>query len=581
MDIKSARQLFHAKEYARSIDIYQGLIQLEPTNPTLYLELSSALLSLGQVDEALVVAKQGAHHASPDFEVYCDNQIAQIYLLQKRYDFAEEKFHQLIRMYPEFLEAYIGLSSLYLRTGYASKALSMLEHCKPIGKDQQRWVHNYSQALFESRNANRAIQQIGLFEERYGNDQMLSINALMFSSYTDEIDAQISKSMINSLVRSYEANPIPSCAHKAAPGKNILKLGFVSSDFCFHPVGQFFSSFVADLRSLGVKTFLFSNGHIEDEWTKKLQMTSDSFSSIRDLGAEAASQVIGKAELDVLIDLSGPTSGNRFDVFALRPCKVQATYLGFPDSCHMPFIDYVLTDLHHVPNAARELYSEKVVYIDDLRFCFLKPTHCPPISLAPVCLNEYLTFGSFANPAKISDRCLNFWARALMEVPNSRFRLQHKQWVDLELQNGILQVMAKHGVAPGRIEFHGSAKYDAYMDAYRKIDVILDTLPFTGGTTTCEALWAGVPVVTIEGQTASSRQSAAILRSIGFEQFVAEGVDQGLAIVKSIATKTSILEQFKNEAHGKILKSALGDPAKFAKSFKAAIEELLSDSCGT
>ena len=578
MNVQAARQLFHDKQYMGSIDLYQRLIQAEPANAILYIELSSALIAVGQVDEALVVAKQGCKYASPEFMVHCENQLAQIFLLQKRYDLAEEKFHQVIRSSPEFLEAYIGISSVYLRTGYATKACSILEHCESIGGHVQRWAHNYSQALFESRKAEKAIKQILLFTDRYGLDPVLATNAWMFNSYVEALDRSIALRLTNLVKGSIHNKVFPAKSGVEINRNHCLRVGFISSDFWFHPVGQFFASFINELRSQDVEIHLFSNGSVEDEWTRRIRDSVTSFISVRDLTAKEAAKQIEEQELDVLIDLSGPTAGNRFDIFALRPCAVQATYLGFPDSTHLPFIDYVLTDERHVPHSAQHLYSEKIAYIEDLRFCFSEPIHSPRLASPPVISNGYLTFGSFANPAKISDACLKFWCSALVAIPNSRLRLQHKQWVDLLLQKEVLDEMSNHGVSVGRIEFHGCVKYDEYMEAYSRIDLVLDTLPFTGGTTTCEALWAGVPVLTVEGGAASSRQSAAILRSLGFDGFVASSVQQGLEVLKDIASNVSALVRFKEEVRGRISKSVLGDPTRFAKNFKDAIEKIVSSS---
>ena len=560
-----ARNELSAGQFDSAAERYQHLLAENPDDASLYLELSSCLLGLGQLDEALVVAKQALQYAVLDFRLHCNVQLAIIYLQLERYELAGPLFQQIMQANPKHVEAHLGLANLYMKTGFPSKAHEILKRIEHVARDNPRWAINISLALFTMRETNAALDLVLVFLERHPTNIDLISNGMMFANYTDAHD------IYQAMLLGYLKHIYPSTnTQHHFPNRqkdNPLKIGFVSADFRWHPVGYFTQSFLPHLKALGAELYLYANMGSEDSLTQKMRQISARFTAIRNMTAQAAAELIRADHLDVLIDLSGHTAGHRLDIFHQRAAPVQISYLGYPESTHLPQMDYVITDRHHVHGDEHHCFSEKVIELPLTRFCFMLPMDAPNIAPAPYIANNYLTFGSFANPAKISKACATIWGETLRAFPNSRLKLRHQQWDDDGLRSALLKELTDMGIAPGRIEYYGHAKYDRYLSAYADIDLILDTEPFTGGTTTCEALWMGVPVITWGGTIPANRQGISILHAIDETFWIAKDKADVNRIVQSVIQSPDLLRDFKSRIRDKIAQSPLGNGKLFAKNF--------------
>jgi predicted O-linked N-acetylglucosamine transferase (SPINDLY family) len=181
--------------------------------------------------------------------------------------------------------------------------------------------------------------------------------------------------------------------------------------------------------------------------------------------------------------------------------------------------------------------------------------------------NHYITFGNFSHPCKISATCANAWGQVLMAFPGSRLKLKHQLWDDSSLKKSILNIWTEMGVEPGRIEFYGSSKYDVYLESFSEIDFILDSYPFAGATTTCEALWMGVPVLTMPGSFPAALQGVSILKTLNQDRWIVQDLQQLIACIKDVHDHPSSLAQFKQSIRSKIQESTLGNGAQFAEDF--------------
>lgn len=564
--LNSAREALKNHNYTYAIEQYQGLLAQKPDDASLYLELSSCMIGINQIDEALVIAKQAQLHASKPFRLHCDLQIANIYLSQDRYAQAGQLFHSILTHQPQTLEARIGLSKLYLETGEPSKAHAILQAAAPSAQEDANWAISMSLALFKLRKADEAIALTLDYMNAHGAHPILLSNALMSCSYTHrhaEFQPQLQKFM----QQAYPPAEAVVAHHTKKPKGKPLKIGFVSGDFSWHPVGYFFHSFLPHLRDHDIKTTLYSNNPRNDSLTELLRNAAHEFKPIHHLDTQAATELIRKDGLDILIDLSGHSAGHRMDVFHQRAAPIQATYLGYTESTHIKTMDYIFTDQHHVHVSEHEQYSEKVIYFPTTRFCFRLPMDAPDILPAPMETNGYLTLGSFSNPAKISGECVALWGQILCALPHARLKLRHKHWDDDALRQSLLNELKSIGVAQGRIEFYGEAKYNRYLAAYQEVDVILDTSPFSGGTTTCEALWMGVPVLTCAGQTPASRQGVSILNAVNEPAWIVDTAEQAIHILKQLADSPDIMSEFKLNIRHKFLESPLGNGQLFAQQF--------------
>ena len=359
-----------------------------------------------------------------------------------------------------------------------------------------------------------------------------------------------------------------------APATRPLRVGLVSADLRTHPVGFFVESILAHLDPARVKLVAYPTSPREDETTARLKPRFAAWNSIVDLSDEAAAARIRSDGIHILIDLAGHTAHNRLPVFAWRPAPVQASWLGYFATTGVPTMDYLLADSVSVPASLPEQFTERIWYLPDTRFCFTPPADSARLQPTPLpaARNGYITFGCFQNFLKLNDTVLAAWGRLLTTLPNARLRLLNRQ-MRYPAARGRLHDRLRHfGIAPERLTMVGHMPREDYLIAHADVDIILDTFPYPGATTTCEALWMGVPTVTLAGDTLISRQGASLLASVGLEDWIAVDVDDYVARALAHAADVDRLAQLRFTLRKKALASPLFDPVRFARNLEAALE---------
>ena len=273
------------------------------------------------------------------------------------------------------------------------------------------------------------------------------------------------------------------------PARPLRRLGFVSPDFCRSPVAFFLLPF---LENVGAEVYCYWQRTTEDEFTERFRQLS-TFREIQTFSDEEVAAQIRADEVEVLFDLAGHTGGNRLGVFALRPA-LRVAWIGYPGSTGAA--DYLIADPQEVPEELVSYYPEKIIRLAS--YVSYLPPQAPPVAPLPA-FSGRVTFGSFNNPAKISGEVVEVWNTILARVPGSRLVLKY---FGLEDRETAAQLKRRF---QGQVEVHGGTAHDKLLAAYNEVDIALDTYPYNGGLTTCEALWMGVPVVTLPGETFASR----------------------------------------------------------------------------
>ena len=281
-------------------------------------------------------------------------------------------------------------------------------------------------------------------------------------------------------------------------GDRPLRVGLVSGDFLNHPVGFFLESVLKHLNAARIELFAYPTVPQVDDLTVRIKPCFGVWHSIAGLSDEAAARRIHDDGIHILIDLAGHTSHNRLPVFAWKPAPVQASWLGYFASTGVPGMDYLLADRTSVPECHRENFTETIWYLPDTRLCFTPPTASGVLKpmLPPALRNGYITFGCFQNLSKINDGVLAVWGQIFQALPQVRLRVQCKQLRDPATRETLLKRLSGVGIATERVKLEGPVCREEYLAAHAEVDAILDTSPYPGGTTTCEALWMGVPTLT-------------------------------------------------------------------------------------
>lgn len=352
-----------------------------------------------------------------------------------------------------------------------------------------------------------------------------------------------------------------------------LRVGFVSGDLFKHAVVNFFEPFMAHVDREGFEFFAYMTRAGEDEVSDRLRSHFDSWRNINGLTDEEAADQIESDGIDILVDLSGHSSGNRLMVFARKPAPVQVTWIGHPGTTGLKAIDYRLTDSLHDPADADALYSEMLWRLPRVGGVYSGPSHMPDRRSLPLCEERgYVTFGSFNRLSKIGDGVLATWARIMRAVPDSRLFMVVSDIDDATVREAVEMRIAAAGLPMDRIELHPRATNDYYY-LYHRVDIALDPYPYNGGTTSYDTLSMGVPYVSLSGRYAASRTGAAVLEAVGVTDLIAMDEDEYVRIATDLANDRDRLLRLHRELRGRLRASPLMDytgvAAEISEAFRA------------
>jgi len=355
-----------------------------------------------------------------------------------------------------------------------------------------------------------------------------------------------------------------------APGR--LRIGYVSSDLRTHSVSYFLEPLLAHHDRTQVEIFCYSNSRQTDATTARLRDLADHWVDITALDDGAAAERIRADGIDLLVDLGGHTGNSRLAVFAHRAAPVQVSWLGYPNTTGLAAIGYRLTDAIVDPPESDPFHTETLIRLDHGFLCYRPPGDAPPVAPPPCLARGFVTFGSFNHPAKLSDATVLCWADLLTRVPGSRLLLKYKIFEDAATRRFHQDRFLAAGLAADRLELLGHINdAEGHLGAYGRIDVALDPFPYNGTTTSCEALWMGVPVISLSGSRHAGRVGASLLYRVGLDDLVAPDADAYGALAVALAGDPDRLARLRSGMRDRLAASLLLDGAGFARSVEAAL----------
>jgi predicted O-linked N-acetylglucosamine transferase (SPINDLY family) len=351
-----------------------------------------------------------------------------------------------------------------------------------------------------------------------------------------------------------------------------LRIGYLSADFRRHPIAHFIEAPLKHHDRTRFEIFCYHTDGRADETTERLKALADHWHWVAGTSDAEIEQAIVTDGIDILIDLSGHTDGQRLRMLARRVAPVQVTYLGYPNTTGVPAIDYRLTDARaDPPGESDTLHTEKLVRMPESFLCFAPPDSMGEIGELPMKRNGFVTFGSFNNFTKLSPTTLGLWSEILEATPNSRLMIKAAGLRDEGLRALLLQMLARAGVERGRIEIVSpTISHREHMDAYAEVDIALDTFPYHGTTTTLDALWMGVPVVTLVGDRHASRVGLSILGCLGLTDVVAYSATEYIDAAVRLAADPARLEGIRHSLRSRLATSPLTDGKGFAQRLEHA-----------
>jgi predicted O-linked N-acetylglucosamine transferase (SPINDLY family) len=359
-----------------------------------------------------------------------------------------------------------------------------------------------------------------------------------------------------------------------SPGTRPLRVGFVSADLMYHPVGMFLDNVLPFLDPARISCIAYSNCAAEDAFTAHLKPMFDEWTRVAWMPDDELVRKIHGDSIDILVDLSGHTGQSRLTAFAWRPAPVQLSWLGYWASTGLTEMDYLLVDPISVHPDEANYYSEKLWFLPDTRLCFSPPATTRPIVVndLPALRKGHITFASFQTLSKLTNETIATWSKILANMPSARLRIQSRALSYPHSVADMKDRLASAHIDPSRVDLFGVSSRDGYLTSYGDVDIVLDTFPFPGGTTTAEALWMGIPTVTFTGNTLVSRQGESMLRCAGLEDWVARTEQEYVQIAVERASDVQHLAQLRAGLRAAVLASPLFDGARFAKNLVTAFE---------
>jgi protein O-GlcNAc transferase len=369
------------------------------------------------------------------------------------------------------------------------------------------------------------------------------------------------------------ANVLPAPSNDRSPDRP-LRIGYVSSDFREHSVSFFFEPLLESHHRPDFHITCYSASDHADAVTAKLQSLADDWRTIVRLDDDQAAALIRADKIDILVDLSGHTGQHRLLLFARKPAPVQISYLGYPGSTGLTAIDYRITD-HRADPLGGE--GEKLLRLPTTAWCYRPPESSPEILPRP---DVPLTFASFNRIAKITPDMIALWSRILAALPEARLLLKSEGLHEPGARNRVLSLFSQHDIAADRIQIQGRLPTICdHLNLYNQVDIALDTFPYHGTTTTCEALYMGTPVITLAGQTHTSRVGVSLLTSVGLPDLVAETPDEYVNLAIALANNPSRLDQMRQTLRAQMEKSPLMNPQTFVTEMESAYRSAWRSWC--
>jgi protein O-GlcNAc transferase len=565
-------------QFDESSAICQKAIALEPRYAPAYSNLGFVLLKLGRKDEAIAACEK-AIALQPDLE-FVHNNLGNALMRKGLVKQAIAAFQQATVIRPNDARAHANLGSALKDVCQLDDAISACLQAIKLDPALPEAYFNYANALKHKGKQEEAATAYRQALQLRPDFTEVHQGLAYILHYHPEVSPQ---TVFEEHVRWNErhakplGNLIQPHGNRRDPERQ-LRIGYVSPDFRQHPVSRFFLPLIARHDREKFEIYCYSDVSKPDSVTGQIRALADHWRDLAGLPDAQVADVIRNDEIDILVDLAGHTADNRLLVFARKPAPVQATCLGYPGSTGLTAIDYRLTDaLADPPNLTEHLHSEQLVRLGACAWCY-EPGDSPdpsPRSDRPV------TFGCFNNFAKVTEPMLRLWSRILHLTSGSKLLLKGLALNEVSFRKELRSYFESQGIDPARLELLGlTHSHGEHLALYDRMDIALDPFPYHGTTTTCEALWMGVPVVTLAGQCHASRVGVSLLSNAGLTETIASDPDHYVRIAVSLASDLPRLADLCATLRERLRQSPLMDSSRFARDVETAYRLMWTEWCG-
>lgn len=566
-------------KHAEAADCLRRAIDIQPNNPQAHYNLGVASRDQGKFAEA-VEAFQAALRLKPDYADAYEN-LAFAFLSLKRFDEAIAAFEATLRFYPGKPELHSNLGSVYQAKGLLQKAEASYRQALRLNPGTVVVYENLGSTLSVQGRHEEALDCFREGLRRKPGNAYIHSNLLLTLNYLADKDPLEILEEHRAWGRAHPCtdDSLAEFANTREPERR-LRIGYLSPDFRSHSVAYYIEPLLRAHNRSTVEVYCYSNVVRPDDTTQRLRSLADVWRDIFSMSDKQVAEQVRSDSIDVLIDLAGHTGANRLWLYARRLAPVQATYLGYPNTTGLSTMDYRITDFLADPEGQEKFYTEKLLRLPGCFLCYQPPAEAPEVAPLPANKTGRITFGSFNNLAKINSRTIQIWSKILRAVPESRLFLKNHSLTDPATRERYWAMFREQGVPSDRIELIGTVSSSAaHLALYGEVDIGLDTFPYNGTTTTCEALWMGVPVITLVGHTHAGRVGLSLLTTVGLRELAAITPEEYVACAAALAADIGSLSALRASLRERMRASPLCDAAAFAGTLETAFREIWRRWC--
>lgn len=571
--------LEQALQRPEAITCYRKAVAANPDYWLAWNNLGASLIVSGRFGDAIAPLEEAIRRGPPDQDKPREN-LALALEMERRFEEAIPLYRELItrapaaRLYKHLTDSLAGQQHYVAAEGTAREGLTCFPEDVNLRIALANMLLNQARVMEAMAEYRRACAADTSHREAAMN-LAFALNYVALEG--GEVRATAEKVGASLL----EKLPKPKAFALSRDPSRRLRVGFVSPDFRNHSVAFFMEAVLAGLPRDAVEVFAYPTHYKDDAVTARLQPLADHWVSLHGKEDEAAVATIQNDRIDVLVDVAGFTVGERLAIFARRAAPVQVSYLGYPATTGLATMDWRITDAIADPEGVTDAwFTERLLRLPRPFLCYTPRAEAPELADLPAKTAGVVTFGSFNNLAKLSEATLDLWARVLSAVPGSRLVMKNAGLVDAEVREAVATRFEAKGVARDRLSMmNWAATGEDHLALYGQVDIGLDTFPYNGTTTTCEALWQGVPTLTLAGRVHAARVGASIMSAVKLADFVTETEDIFVARAVELAQDLDRLADLRAGMRTRMRGSPLMDVEGMGHALAGAFRRIWREWC--
>jgi len=600
-------------DFSNAITNFKKVIKIKPELYQSYYNIAYAYLKLFLYDEALIYIEKYFEYDLKNCDAY--NILGIIFLEKNMLDEAIYNFNKCIELEIDFVKAYNSLGIAFYKKKDFEKSIFFLEHGIKFDPNFNVLYFNIAKSYFENDELIQAIKNIKVFLEKEPNHikgRLLLGNCLLQTGKISEgvkilksailltTDVEFKKNIyerllfcfnyledfnideyyenITNLTNLFTKHPYKDFVFgKIALNERLIKVGFVSADLNGHAVAiQILDVLKYLSKNLNLELYIYYNSDVEDYFTEKFKRYIKNWKNIFNIDDCNTLKLIRSDKIDILIDLSGYTRGNRLEVFFNRAAPIQISWLGYLCSTGLKEIDYVFGDNNVITKKEEIQFVEKIYKLNNTWTVLSQPDIEISVSKnLPYLKNKYITFGSFNNILKINSKVIQVWSRILCDVLGSKLILIDKRFKEKDFKEYFIEKFINYGIKKEQLIFEGHHSRSDLLEKYNSIDIALDTFPYNGGTTSLESFWMCVPVLTIKGNTFLSKCGESLNITLGLDEWICHDEIDYINKAIYMSKNTDKLQSVKNYLFDNQKKFKIFDSKNLAENLAVAFKDMI------